>query len=126
MRVRRTVAAVLMLLAGSSVCLGALYTWTAGGANDYWTTGDNWSFIGQNPYPQTTSDDAVLPYLGAAYTVELTTEEIDDLTISGNVDFESLPESSGEVCADTVTIGHATYAVTVTIDDLARITTNCE
>ncbi|HNQ22431.1 MAG TPA: hypothetical protein PKK06_04990 [Phycisphaerae bacterium] len=124
------IVGVLIFASVGAVCLGALYTWTGGGQDDNWDTSANWSTYGQRPYPSTTSDDAVFPYDQNGWAVNLTTEQIDDLSISADTEFQAGGGGGGgwvTLTADTVTISGTSPAggheVVVTLFENARITT---
>jgi|GEM_PF-1125730 len=126
MKPRHWMAGVLIFAGAGAVCLGALFTWTAGGADDDWDTSANWSTQGQRPYPSTTNDDALFPAGADGWYVGLITEQIDDLTLNTSRDFYS---AGGTVTltVDSITIagpapGGASYT-TVTVFENATITT---
>ena len=107
---------VLGLACAAGLCLGASFTWTAGGEDDYWTNGNNWeeTGIGDCLYPCTTNDDATIPYVSGGYTVVLTEEVIDDLTIAGSVTFSS-PSGTPALVVESLNIGAASAETVITI-----------
>ncbi len=112
----RVTLKLLGLLCASGLCLGATFTWTAGGGDDYWSSGENWRKIGIGAcsYPCTTSDDATIPYDAAGYTVDLLTEEIDDLTILASVEFSAIIPAQ-TLTVDSLTLSASSAAITVEI-----------
>ena len=116
MRVR-TLTLKLLALACTATCMGATFTWTAGGADDDWDNTDNWFATGcLDCYPDDTNDDATIPYTAGGYTVDLVTESIDDFAIAGSVDFYS---ASGGVpqtlTVQSLSIGAASAETVITI-----------
>ena len=108
---------VLGLACAAGLCLGASFTWTGGADPDFdWSHGDNWeeSSPGTCLYPCTTNDDATIPYLAAGYTVDLTEEEIDDLTIHASVEFGAVG-TDPTLIVDSLTLSATSAAITVEI-----------
>ncbi|HNQ23892.1 MAG TPA: hypothetical protein PKK06_12430 [Phycisphaerae bacterium] len=128
MKLRHWIAGVLIFAGAGAVCLGALFTWTAGGADDDWDTAANWSGPpgGQHGWPCTGNDDALFPAGAEGPYVGLITEQIDDLTINSSRDFYSVG-GTATLTADSLTIAGpapsgASYT-TVTVFENATIKT---
>lgn len=113
---KSTAARILFVGCAVGICFGGTYTWNGGGADDDWDNADNWSCIACTGYPDGTDDDAVID---GTYDVDLVDECIDDLTVTGTVDFAYVTSGS-TVHVDTFTIAGP---ATVTMATHARITT---
>ncbi|GMU38648.1 MAG: hypothetical protein KJ057_16580 [Phycisphaerae bacterium] len=92
----------------SGALLGASFTWTGNGGDDAWSTTANWFSAGcAFCFPDDTGDDALIP--SGSWTVDLVDgagdpdEEIDDLTIEGDVDF-GVVSGSPTLKVDSLTI----------------------
>jgi len=91
------------------------YIWDGAGANDYWDNSANWDpLVIPGTYPNADTDDAIIPATGGPHDVQLITEQIDDLTITGSVD---LTPKSGTptLTLDTLTISGGTSGTVAAI-----------
>ena len=88
MNTGKTIWGVVCVATCCAVGLATTFTWTGEGADDDWTTCDNWEIIGQNAcYPSLTGDDIYIWEDGSPWDIDLVTEEVDDMYILGDVDF---------------------------------------
>ncbi len=116
---RHVKLATLVVSLLGALALGGTYWWE-GDVDSDWDTYGNWYWSGAftpNPYPSTTADDAHITPDGTG-TVNLITEEIDDLSITRDVDFGSATGSAVTLIVDSLTIEGE---VTVTLDGDATI-----
>ena len=120
---------LLGLACAAGLCLGATFTWTDGGGDQDWDTGDNWSIIGIGAcsHPCSESDDAIFPYDAGGWTCYLVTESIEDLSIGASVAF-SPAGGTVTLTADSLSIGSPTLAtvseVTVSGDASIQVLKN--
>jgi hypothetical protein len=122
MQGKTLLALVLAFAVASVVALGASFTWTGNGGDDDWDTCGNWDACeALVQYPGDCNADATI---SGTYTVDLITESIDDLTISGTVTFGDANGNDPFLSADSLTI---VGGASVTIGEGATITTSdCE
>lgn len=100
------------------------YTWTGASVIDVgWERNANWNpTVIPGTYPSTIGDDAFIPYTSGGYDVWLVNVTIDDVTITGDVDF-STASGTKTVNCDTFTISGSTNGATVTVASGAVIAT---
>jgi hypothetical protein len=123
---RRKLRWAALAAAAGMVCgaSGNTYTWTHFGSNTHWDNCSNWTGAAPGCYPATGSDDAIISYTSGGYDVQLLTKTIDDLTITGSVDFTA-QTGTPTLTADTVTIsGGASTTTTGTLATGCHIVTN--
>lgn len=85
---RRFRCAALAVTALACAAHGNTYLWTAGGVTDYWDNNSNWTpILTPGTHPNASTDDAIISNTSGGDDVELITEDIDDLTISDDVNF---------------------------------------
>ena len=118
---------LLFAVVFTTAAVGALYTWTgADPGTDTWRSDQNWTTlicgIGVPCYPNTVNDDATIPVGTPPWTVDLTTETIDDLRIEESVDFGAA-DADPILNVDSLTIVGGAGPVTVTISGGAKIQT---
>ena len=126
------IATMIAALAGLSLAISALpgaaaappaaslmraeFTWTGGEAgSDSWKPDCNWNppqtCLEADIYPDGTNDTATFPWkTTGAWDCDLITEEIGDLTIEGNVDFDT--------DGGTVTLNAAKLIISPTTGDI--------
>lgn len=113
-RVGRFVTGIGVVMC-SWLMLGAAFVWDGGGANDTWSTVENWDCPNEPAgYPDDTGDDATIPFTSGGYLVDLTTESINDLTIEGNVDFDTAGGAT-TLTVDSLIIDGSSNAIVVKI-----------
>ncbi len=83
----RTIS-LLAVIGTAALVLATDFTWTDNGDGHSWSNDENWASSALGEYPDDTTDNATIPanFVGG-WQVELTTESIDRLTISGDVVF---------------------------------------
>jgi len=111
-------------MACTATCLGATFTWDGGGADEDWDTCDNWSGIGLTCcYPCSTSDSAIIPYDAqqVPWTIELTDETIDDLSVNASVAFYPDGASNTLTLSGTLTLTATQAPTLITMNSGAKI-----
>ena len=89
--------------AAAAVPMRTSYTWSGGGGGNHrWDGSMNWS--GPGGCPSTCYDNAIIPYVNGGYDVTLVTEEIDDLTIDGDVELSAPGSSDVTLTVESLTI----------------------
>ena len=93
----------------------AAFTWTGADSGIRWDSGCNWhpapSCSDVDPYPDDTGDNATFPWnSGVAWACDLVGEDIGNLTLEGNVDFDT--------AGGTVTLGLAKLTIAPTQGDV--------
>lgn len=87
------------------------YAWT-GNNGTAWDNSGNWSSAGGG-YPDDCGDDATVP--SGTWDITLVALQIDDLEVSGNVDFDGSAQSPPVLKADSITrIGSGAITLTFT------------
>lgn len=108
--------AIARLLAPQPASNRASFTWTGGGSDDDWDTTGNWGPGGLG-YPDDL-DDATIPDSSGAWQVNLITVTIDDLAISGDVNFSGVTQGatltmdSGTIVGPAVVTNDGTAVLT--------------
>ena len=107
-------AAALGAISGTGVAQGAIYSWTGlSTSNDNWDTCANWivNQIGVPCYPSADTDDVLV---SGTFDVDLITESIRNLTVSGTVGFGSV-SGTPTLEINAITISGGSSGATVTI-----------
>ena len=124
--------AVLGLLCTAAVALAVNFTWNTNSSGD-WDDEDNWDRDGYwcydtpDCYPHTTNDDATV---ARNVRVDMTTEEIDTLTISnttgnnGGPNFDADGSLKTLTCRVVVINGGSNVDTHTTVENYGKIITN--
>ncbi len=80
---------LLALAATAAFMAGAVnYVWQGGGDTDDFSECGNWFAVTTPPcYPNSNGTNGIIPYDSTPWSIDLTTETINDLIIEGSVDF---------------------------------------
>ncbi|MCC7293987.1 MAG: hypothetical protein IT449_18150 [Phycisphaerales bacterium] len=94
------------------------YTWT-GNNGTAWDNSGNWSSAGGG-YPDDCGDDATIP--SGTWDITLVALQIDDLEVSGSVDFDGSAQSPPVLKADSITLS-GSGAITLTFTSTCTLKT---
>lgn len=116
MRLRHAKLAVLGVFLIATFAFGSTYWWKGQGLDGDWDTCGNWTYWGSyNCFAGSCADDAIIPECSpgpCVWAIDLVDEEVDDLTIFGDVDFDSATGGQVTLGVDTLTIvGPATVTI---------------
>ena len=112
---------LLSSAAAALMVRGPVFIWTDGGSGHAWNVVANWDFgVG---YPSSTAHGAVFPSVDLSpWAVDLTTETIGQLTIEGNVDFDTAGGTPTLDIQRLVIVGDTNADTVITIAGGAKIT----
>ena len=124
--------AVLGLLCTAAVALAVNFTWNTNSSGDWddegkWDRDGYWCYDSPDCYPHTTNDDATV---ARDVTVDMTTEEIDTLTISNTTGSDGGPDFDAEgslktlTCRVVVINGGSNVDTHTTVENYGKIITN--
>ncbi len=113
---------ILGVLGSCTLAMGATYFWNGNGADADWDTCGNWRLVTPICYPSVTTSDAIVPDcapVSCTKTIDLIDEEIEDMTLYGDVDFGSATGQGVLLEVESLSI---TGPAVVTTSSLATIT----
>ena len=124
--------AALGVFCTAAVVLGVNFTWNSNNSGDWdqearWDRDGYWCYDSPDCYPHTTNDDATV---ARDVTVDMTTEEIDTLTISNTTGSDGGPDFDAEgslktlTCRVVVINGGSNVDTHTTVVDYGKIITN--